>query len=41
MLPEKDVALLVATNEAGISADLAVRETTKAIGKLALQDRDS
>jgi len=41
VLPEKDVALLVATNEAGIAADLAVRETTKAIGKLALQDGDS
>lgn len=39
VLPEKDVALLVTTNEAGIAADLAVRETTKAIGKLALQDR--
>lgn len=38
VLPEKDVALLVTTNEAGIAADLAVRETTKAIGKLALQD---
>ena len=39
VLPEKDVALLVVTNEAGIAADLAVRETTKAIGKLALQDQ--
>ena len=41
VLPEHDVALLVATNEAGMSADLAVRETTRKIGKLALQDRDT
>jgi len=39
VLPEHDVALLVATNEAGMAADLAVRETTKTIGKLAMQDR--
>lgn len=39
VLPEHDVALLVVTNEAGMAADLAVRETTKKIGKLALQDR--
>lgn len=41
VLPEHDVALLVATNEAGVAADLAVRETTKTIGRLALQDTDS
>ncbi len=41
VLPEHDVALLVATNEAGVAADLAVRETTKTIGRLALQDDDS
>ena len=40
VLPEHDVALLVTTNEAGMAADLAVRETTKTIGKLALQDED-
>lgn len=38
VLPEHDVALLVTTNEAGIAADLAVRETTKAIGKLAIPE---
>ena len=41
VLPEHDVALLVTTNEAGMAADLAVRETTKTIGKLALQDKET
>ena len=40
VLPEHDVALLVATNEAGMAADLAVRETTNKIGQLALQHND-